>query len=164
MANLSKGEALPWAASENGTPSKAKSEAERTNDCDLRPVSTDQLGINIGARIEVMWQVEPEEGEPYKRWWGANIMAAGQQEPASTSGSSAQHVYDLKYDAFDDFAEEVVRVQLLSNHQLLDMSQDEIMFWRHEGDRFEPPDHQTMEAEEADALPDTVSLQQLASR
>eukprot|EP00882_Tetradesmus_deserticola_P025149 GHRQ01027608.1.p1 GENE.GHRQ01027608.1~~GHRQ01027608.1.p1 ORF type:complete len:168 (+),score=59.31 GHRQ01027608.1:241-744(+) len=120
--------ALPW-----GSGQKEHS-AGQTDD--MRAVSLDQLGLSLGDRIEVKWQVQPDEGEPVERWWGARISAA--QPTAASSGSPA---YTIKYDTWPecDFTEEEEGdVALLSTHRLLDVRQQEVMAWRREGDDYEP--------------------------
>lgn len=179
MASVPQGPALPWAAADSskGVSSKSKQTATEITPSDLHPVAIDQLGLQIGDRIEVMWTLEPDPpAEPYQRWWGASVISPdAQQDPPTVSGSNGPY-YKLRYDPApaDGFnEEEVVPVQLLTHHTLYDCDRSDVMCWRREGDSYEPPDESEGQQDSDGMIEDvqdddeatggTVSLQQLAS-
>uniref|UniRef100_A0A383WDR3 Uncharacterized protein n=1 Tax=Tetradesmus obliquus TaxID=3088 RepID=A0A383WDR3_TETOB len=138
--------ALPWGSGQQAA--QDKQEPSVVAD-DVHAVSIDQLGLTIGDRIEVKWQVQPDEGDPIERWWGASITAA---EPTASSGTPA---YSIRYDTWPecDFnEEEQAEVALLNTHRLLDLRQQEVMAWRREGDGYEPADTDSEEEEEGEGI------------
>jgi hypothetical protein len=48
-----------------------------------------------GCHLQVKWQVEPEGGEPFFRWWGATVVGPSSQRLADDASAP---VYELKYD------------------------------------------------------------------
>lgn len=137
--------ALPWGSEQQAAQAKQEHPVAVVAD-DVVAVSIDQLGLSIGERIEVKWQVQPDEGDPIERWWGASIIGA-QPSTASSSGAPS---YCIKYDTWlecDFTEEEQAEVALLSTHRLLDVRQQDVMAWRREGEDYEPESEEEDEDE-----------------
>ncbi|KAF6257372.1 hypothetical protein COO60DRAFT_1234110 [Scenedesmus sp. NREL 46B-D3] len=135
--------ALPWGSGQQ--------EQDAAGQVDGMPaVGLDQLGLSLGDRIEVKWQVQPDEGDPIERWWGASILSA---QPSTASRDVP--AYTIKYDTWPecDFTEEEeAEVALLSTHRLLDLRQADVMAWRREGEDYEPPDDSDDDEEGGEGL------------
>ncbi|GBF95198.1 hypothetical protein Rsub_07913 [Raphidocelis subcapitata] len=146
------GAALPWAA-----PARAACQAAEAEE-EPKPLAIEAVGLAIGGRIEVCWNVEPAEGEPYSKWWGARVLrqaaaAAAAAEPDAPAGPS----YVIVYDTDEGFDAEERTVQLLSRHELLDLEDGDPLHWRREGEEWEPPEEATLQ-DLVQSLPDDASL------
>lgn len=101
-----------------------------------------------GTRIEVMWRIESgegegadaEDGETVDRWWGAVVHACTEETAGARVKTEWAHarVYELRYDAWGEFAEDTARVAFVSRGSLVDLArlQDEndgVLDWRVEG-------------------------------
>ncbi|GLC36970.1 hypothetical protein PLESTB_000172900 [Pleodorina starrii] len=129
--------ALPWAhpaAEADVAQAEPEQEPATTQDDKSKFLTLDTAGIAIGGRIEVKWQVEPDEGEAYYRWWGASIVGPSDQQDAERP---AAPVYELLYDAHDDFEQERGHVVLITEHTLRQLDQTEELTWRREGDTWD---------------------------
>ncbi|PNW82896.1 hypothetical protein CHLRE_06g298700v5 [Chlamydomonas reinhardtii] len=131
---MTDGPALPWAAGENA---EAVAQQEATDDVAPAPRSIlrmEEAGLTAGARLEVKWNVEPDEGEAYTRWWGATLVGPSTEKHPDHPDAS---VYELAYDAHDDFDQEKSHVVLMGEHSLLQLDQTEELTWRREGDEWD---------------------------
>ncbi|GBF88580.1 hypothetical protein Rsub_01295 [Raphidocelis subcapitata] len=94
------------------------------------------LGLTIGSRIEVRWDIVPDEdeGDPYTKWWGARIMRMA-APPPGTMGPC----YIIAYDPEEGFAAEERTIRIVGLHDLVDLEDGDALHWRREGERWEPP-------------------------
>ncbi|KAL4434345.1 hypothetical protein ABPG75_000786 [Micractinium tetrahymenae] len=124
------GAALPWAQQQS-------SEHEQGEDA-VDPDLPATLGLSLGDRVEVLWQVTDEEtGESTRKWWGAEL--SRREEATDGEGRT---VYVLRYDpdAEKGFEEhEECGVTFVEEHYLWDLGQDDELPWRRPGEAWEPP-------------------------
>lgn len=129
--------ALPWAVgAQPSQPQPAGSReqplaSEQDAGAADAPCTLQQVGLSVDDRIEVKWQVGEEGTMQYSRWWGAKVLGP------SADWSEDNKLYDIEYDEYEDFEQEVVQVLFLGEHWLLDAGQGEEMLWRMEGEEFE---------------------------
>lgn len=96
------------------------------------------LGLSLGDRVEVLWEVTHDEtGESTRKWWGAELC----RREDGTDGEG-RVVYVLRYDpdveqGFDEHEE--CSVTFLEEHYLWDLGQDDELPWRRAGQTWEPP-------------------------
>ncbi|GIL50957.1 hypothetical protein Vafri_7031 [Volvox africanus] len=134
------GPALPWA---NLSPSETRDVQQQdqaiqatgnVHDDKNEFLKLDALGIAVGGRVEVKWQVEPDGEEAYFRWWGATIVGPSNQQDVKRPGAP---VYELLYDAHDDFEQERGHVVFTGEHKLSQLDQTDELTWRREGDEWD---------------------------
>ncbi|PNH11144.1 hypothetical protein TSOC_002069 [Tetrabaena socialis] len=123
--------ALPWAA-----PAAAVLEGALQNaaEAPASGMTLEEAGLAAGGRIEVKWQVEPEDGEPFSRWWGATLVGPSSQEDPQAPGAP---IFELAYDAADGFEQERSTVRFTAAHALHQLDQAEELVWRREGEEWE---------------------------
>ncbi|GFR52419.1 hypothetical protein Agub_g14991 [Astrephomene gubernaculifera] len=128
---------LPWANSPvetAETQADGQEPAEQQVSATGTALTLEAAGLAVGGRLEVKWQIEPDEGEPYSKWWGATVVGPSAQQDPSYPGAP---VYELSYDAHDDFEQERCHVVFTSEHTLKQLDQTEELSWRREGDEWE---------------------------
>jgi len=73
--------------------------------------------------MQVRWEVEPEEGAPFAKWWGARLdrQAAPEAAAAADGGDEGapEPSYVICYDPEDGFEVEERTVVLLSQRELV---------------------------------------------
>ncbi|KAF8056106.1 hypothetical protein HT031_006457 [Scenedesmus sp. PABB004] len=172
MASPAPGPALPWGAPTDAGVAPDIDGARAAGEADAGApalAAAEQLGLALGARVEVLWTVHGGESTSYDRWWGATIEPVAPQSPASTSGAVAGPQYTLRYDpapaeGFDE--EEIARVAVLADHRLLDLASGDVMVWRREGEAYEQAEEEEEgeEGEEgAGAERTSVTMAELAA-
>ncbi|KIZ01697.1 hypothetical protein MNEG_6263 [Monoraphidium neglectum] len=100
------------------------------------------LGLGIGSRIEVRWDIVPDEGEdgdPYTKWWGARIIRQAPPQQGVPMGPC----YVIAYDSDEGFEAEERTIRIMSQHDLVDLEDGDPLHWRREGERWEPPEEET---------------------
>eukprot|EP00927_Polykrikos_kofoidii_P051427 TRINITY_DN45228_c0_g1_i1.p1 TRINITY_DN45228_c0_g1~~TRINITY_DN45228_c0_g1_i1.p1 ORF type:complete len:259 (-),score=49.01 TRINITY_DN45228_c0_g1_i1:381-1157(-) len=133
---------------------------------------TKVLGLSPNDRLEVLWDLgpddsEPEEGEDQdeiaKRshnvsvWWKASFLGTTSRshelvgDGATDEESLSVPVYEICYDPrpANGFPKAVkCEFCILSERRLLDIQTDAVMYWRNEGSNWEPPPGDSDEEEE----------------
>lgn len=102
-------------------------------------LTVEALGLTIGSRIEVRWDVIPDdpEAEAYSKWWGASIL-----RQADPSDSQPGPCYALAYDAEEGFDAEERAVRITGQHELVDLVDGSALHWRRQGDEWEVPEEE----------------------
>lgn len=80
-------------------------------------VSPESLGLSLGSRLEVSWDVVMED-ETYTVWWGGTLQ------------SSEAGMLDISYEADHGFKSETRAITLCSNCELHDTLLNEKLAWR----------------------------------
>jgi hypothetical protein len=108
----------------------------------LHGVSLQVLGLSVGDRIEVSWNMG-EEGEDNDEhvWWPA-VLASGAEPPA----------YVLQYEAIGETPAEERRVTFLSPDMLFDLTERKSTPWRKEGEESSEDEEEEGEEEEEEGL------------
>lgn len=109
-------------------------------------MSTEEVNLSIGDRLEVSWQVECIDGTSDQVWWGGTLQR------------SAKGVLEVRYDAEHDFEEETREVAFWSPSELRDLALSESLLWRHPG----AGDDETDQDEEGEAEVSATSGQKRA--
>ncbi|KAL4423243.1 hypothetical protein ABPG77_000035 [Micractinium sp. CCAP 211/92] len=139
------GAALPWAQQSVGEQhgGAALPWAQQTAQDQQGPEAVDPdlpatLGLSVGDRVEVLWEVTVNEtNESTRKWWGAELS----RREDGTDGEG-RTVYVLRYDPDKDMGfdeHEECCVTFLEDHYLWDLGQDEELPWRQVGHTWEPP-------------------------
>eukprot|EP00798_Chlamydomonas_sp_ICE-L_P012039 gene12039-15144_t len=84
--------ALPWgrAPSETKLPASAAEDGDSPNlEVEMEPQSLEDVGLEIGNRIEVKWEIEIDDGQTESKWWGALVKGRARPEEASPSHEPA---------------------------------------------------------------------------
>ncbi|KAG2496943.1 hypothetical protein HYH03_004949 [Edaphochlamys debaryana] len=143
--------ALPWGNVEPENAADAPAQGEGNQPQEQEPergLTLEEAGIAAATRVEVKWQVEPDGGEPYARWWGATVVGPSiERDPQRADAPT----FELQYDAHDDFEPESSHVIFTSEHTLRQLDQEEELTWRKEGDAWEDEEE---DGEEGEELPD----------
>ena len=90
---------------------------------DAPPPSLSDLGLAVGAEVEVSWEVELTDGSSGSVWW-SGLLEAG-VEPGSLQ---------LKYAAAHGFEEETRAVRFVDSTLLMDTALQETLSWRMPGE------------------------------
>ncbi|KXZ51066.1 hypothetical protein GPECTOR_14g51 [Gonium pectorale] len=125
-------------------------------------LTLEAAGVAVGGRVEVKWQIETDDGEPYARWWGATVVGPSEERDAELPGAP---VYELAYDAHGDFEQERSHVIFVGEHTLRQLDQTEELAWRREGDTWEDEEEDEDEGDQADgeAVVTMDDMRQMAS-
>ncbi|CAM9280677.1 unnamed protein product [Choristocarpus tenellus] len=91
--------------------------------------SLDSVGLKVGARIEVCWDIEDENGKCTEKWWGSTVGPAVSGKRAS----SGRPVFILQYDALDGMEACDHEVSFIDGLRLTDIKEDADMPWKREG-------------------------------
>ncbi|KAG2429052.1 hypothetical protein HXX76_011293 [Chlamydomonas incerta] len=131
---MADGPALPWAAGDNAEAATQQEPAADVDPSSRTILRLEEAGLKEGARLEVKWNIEPEEGEAYTRWWGATLVGPSSEKHPEHPDAP---VYELAYDAHDDFEQEKSHIVLTGEHSLLQLDQTDELTWRSEGDEWD---------------------------
>ncbi|GBG30600.1 Hypothetical Protein FCC1311_068202 [Hondaea fermentalgiana] len=110
--------------------------------------------LEMGADIEVKWDVTDSEGNEVPTWFSAKLKHAAAEtlkvddDPHNPQDSLEIQVHIIVYPSVDEFPEDVRKVCFVNEHQLLDVETEEHQVWRRKGDTF---DGNPQVMEEADA-------------
>lgn len=120
-----------------------------------------KMGLQLGDRLEVKWQLEEEGAPASTKWWGAVL----DSRPHGETDGEGRQVYVLRYDPDPDSGfeeQECCRVTFLEEHALYDFGQDDELAWRQAGDSWEAP--AVPEGEEAEGGEGAIySLNEIAA-
>ncbi|KAG2449951.1 hypothetical protein HYH02_000055 [Chlamydomonas schloesseri] len=125
------GPALPWAQAGGAAAQEPFGDAAPSSRTILK---LEEAGLKEGARLEVKWNIEPEDGDAYTRWWGATLVGPSSEKHSDYPDAP---VYELAYDAHDDFEQEKSHVVFTGEHSLLQLDQTDELTWRREGDEWD---------------------------
>ncbi|KAL6769585.1 hypothetical protein ACKKBG_A31590 [Auxenochlorella protothecoides x Auxenochlorella symbiontica] len=119
----------------------------------LSPAPSDAIRLDVGTRIEVLWQIDSEEdSDPKLKWWPATVESVGSEIQHGTAGP----VHTLRYEASseDGFDDEVHSFAWFpSEHAMVSLgscdpesgSMDlipEHLTWRRAGELWQPADEE----------------------
>eukprot|EP00884_Botryococcus_braunii_P018108 jgi/Botrbrau1/4981/Bobra.0396s0009.1 len=141
------GPVLPWACETNdgvSTTTIPGAGAQANEISNSLKSSTEAFPhLAIGQRIRVKWELsEPETLDGSKcRWWGASVAEASQDG------------YLIKYDAYQEFPEELSKINILSKDFLQHEGSNDILRWR-----LEALSGDCSDTEGDDDLDDTLEL------
>jgi len=118
---------------EGSTERRTETEGDEQEDPDLKKLQ--ELGLEIGTRLEVMWDVEDSNThELTSHWWGCKLV---QGEGAKMYDSDRRRVwkilYDAKIDIDESFKDENALVTFVDTCELFDMERELSLQWRIEG-------------------------------
>jgi len=122
--------------------------------------------LSVGARLEVKWVLEQDNGAKELRWWGAKVVGRSAVAAETKDGQQVEETYDILYDAFgDEFPPETARVSFLENRVLYDngcMAHDEsYLRWRLEGEEVDSEEEDEEEGAEGALLAAEVTMAEL---
>ncbi|KAK9810682.1 hypothetical protein WJX73_010596 [Symbiochloris irregularis] len=113
--------------------------------------ATNVRNFKTGEFIEVLWQLE-EDGVSKAKWWKAKVLGPSPRaDPASAAAP-----YVIRYEQYQDIAEEEAEVIVLAPDQLRHADKEDVMKWRQAGDTSVPT-----ESEWEEGRDDTVTLHEL---
>mmetsp|Transcript_16345 Transcript_16345/g.45559 ORF Transcript_16345/g.45559 Transcript_16345/m.45559 type:complete len:239 (-) Transcript_16345:252-968(-) len=143
---------------------RPRSEAQEDADPGEAPAAPDlshgaalpDVGLAVGDRIEVKWDLIDEEDNAVSQWWGAKVIG-----PASNEEDG--RVYTIMYDAVGEFEKTDAKVLFLGGTELYDFGCDShesgYLRWRLEGSLSDESEDE--EAEEICGRPDTITMAEL---
>uniref|UniRef100_A0A7S0ZHK5 Uncharacterized protein n=1 Tax=Timspurckia oligopyrenoides TaxID=708627 RepID=A0A7S0ZHK5_9RHOD len=114
--------------------------AESENLKEIFDAMAAQFGVFVGGRIQVAWDLTGDSDDNSRSvWWGSEIINLG-LKVKSPKNVENRLFCRLKYDAFEEFAQQISDVELKDKSELIDLETEAELMWRieeHDTDQLE---------------------------
>ena len=118
-------------------------------------------GVAPGKRLEVLWDLEIEEGKVESTWWPCKAVSLSDRamedavERGIREGEEKGQIWDVRYDPHDAFDYEgddlLAELVFVSEHKVFDTGADDVLPWRFEGSAWMPAEKLAAESDAKEA-------------